>query len=286
MASLARRGPLNRSQVAAAIKISKVAHLVVPLEQVILPAIDVKLAKGKSERTRPVGSSRFGGLPDLPIGSKWPTVDGIPLMFVGQFNMKGLARLTAASVLPNDGLLSFFFDATLTGYERGEKVDRCRVVFTATAATTLIRLSPPAIVPALFAIYRDAVPVFENAWTLPEFEEVDGDEFPTIPAIMPIICTTAEMSEYQKYVKNSEASISAANCSGMRTQYEATSESVGRRSPRHERVTRTEPSRVETRISMVRAISGAMGILNFAHNAHSLVDHCVAASANRTTRAA
>lgn len=65
-----------------------------------------------------LGATRFGGLPDLPAKTKWPTVEKNPLFFVGQFDLASLSAFEAAKVLPSKGLLSFF----LLDVPRGEQL--------------------------------------------------------------------------------------------------------------------------------------------------------------------
>ena len=53
--------------------------------------------------------SHFGGAPDLPPDMPWPSVEGEPLTFVVQLDLAALAEFEAASELPREGLLSFFY---------------------------------------------------------------------------------------------------------------------------------------------------------------------------------
>ena len=59
----------------------------------------------------PVGASKFGGNPDLPPDSDWPRWKDVPLSFLCQFNLSSLAKNPIAGHLPDNGLLSFFYDA-------------------------------------------------------------------------------------------------------------------------------------------------------------------------------
>ena len=61
------------------------------------------------EEPTPVGSTRFGGEPDLPPGVEWPTFEGRPMTFAAQIDLDSLQRFTAAKELPSTGLLSFFY---------------------------------------------------------------------------------------------------------------------------------------------------------------------------------
>lgn len=64
----------------------------------------------------PPGSSRLGGLPDLPGGIAWPVWKGVPMSFVAQIRLEDLANLAPAQELPKKGLLAFFYDSTQETY--------------------------------------------------------------------------------------------------------------------------------------------------------------------------
>lgn len=72
---------------------------------------------GKSEYVR--GGTRFGGAPDVPAGFKWPYYEGEgvngeiklrPLSFLAQFNLEELAKYDTEHLLPEKGVLSFFYE--------------------------------------------------------------------------------------------------------------------------------------------------------------------------------
>jgi Domain of unknown function (DUF1963) len=191
---------VNRADVIKHISASKLSHLRGPITQVISPAIGIISATPKRQPVI-LGNSRFGGLPDLPAKSRWPRSDSIPLMFVGQLNVKDLVRFKAASQLPSTGLLSFFFDGMLTGYGTGESLDRCRVIYTRSNETKLTRVPAPADVPPQFELYPEAAVAFQNKWTLPEFEEINADPYASIPAVTPIVETANDRASYQKMRK-------------------------------------------------------------------------------------
>ncbi len=188
---------MNRADILEAIAKQGLGHLRPALEGVIRPAVRVTAPRVRPKQNQVVGSSRFGGLPDLPRGSTWPAVDGIRLAFAGQIDLGDIAGFEGAEVVPTTGLLSFFFDAALTGYGEGEAPDRSRVLYTDVPATALVRVDPPADVPAGFEVFPRASAGFEQSWTLPELEEIDGEEFPTFPAIVPIVQTAKDRKSYR-----------------------------------------------------------------------------------------
>lgn len=56
------------------------------------------------KKPAPIGTSRSGGLPDLPADTEWPS----GYSFVMQVNLADLAGIPLATPLPKKGLLSFF----------------------------------------------------------------------------------------------------------------------------------------------------------------------------------
>lgn len=55
------------------------------------------------------GTTRLGGDPDLPVGMEYPSAaDGLPLHFLGQFNLSDLQGTIAGRAFPSTGLLSIF----------------------------------------------------------------------------------------------------------------------------------------------------------------------------------
>jgi len=70
----------------------------------------VRLRMGPpSEGVPLVGTSRFGGEPDLPSGSEWPTRDGSSLHFLLQIDLADIPAAFGEVALPREGLLSFFY---------------------------------------------------------------------------------------------------------------------------------------------------------------------------------
>lgn len=55
-----------------------------------------------------LGSTKFGGMPDLTPDIKWPMFDNQPQMFLGQINLSDLCKMQISHFLPSSGLLLFF----------------------------------------------------------------------------------------------------------------------------------------------------------------------------------
>jgi uncharacterized protein YwqG len=59
-----------------------------------------------------VGNSRIGGIPDLPDYIEWPFFEGQPHAFVAQINLGEIPDFSGRKLLPDTGLLYFFFEPT------------------------------------------------------------------------------------------------------------------------------------------------------------------------------
>ena len=85
------------------------------LESLGRNSIQLKIAR---KETYKLGATRFGGKPDVPPDFVWPTYEGEsydhvvkdrPLTFLAQFNCAELAQFDKEHLLPDHGLLSFFY---------------------------------------------------------------------------------------------------------------------------------------------------------------------------------
>lgn len=135
---------------------SMIRHSYPEAQQSILklarPAIDVVQLTTTDDM--PIGSSKLGGLPDLPSDVPWPTfgdcTDSYSGMadlspeesqqlcgFVGQFNCADLVRTLAANGFPGQGLLSLFFILDPNTGQDGVRLLYCPDV------SALLRRSPP-----------------------------------------------------------------------------------------------------------------------------------------------
>ena len=99
------------------------------LESLGRNSIQLKIAR---KETYKLGATRFGGKPDVPPDFVWPTYEGEsydhvvkdrPLTFLAQFNCAELAQFDKEHLLPDHGLLSFFYetDTQCWGYYPEDK---------------------------------------------------------------------------------------------------------------------------------------------------------------------
>ncbi|MDA1675961.1 MULTISPECIES: YwqG family protein [unclassified Bacillus cereus group] len=80
-------------------------HLKEELIHTVFPCVKVV---PKQEETVAIGSSKMGGVPDLPDSFEYPMQKGNPLQFIAQFNLNDLQNVGMDHDLPNTGMLYFF----------------------------------------------------------------------------------------------------------------------------------------------------------------------------------
>jgi uncharacterized protein YwqG len=92
-----------------------------------------------------IGRSKFGGLPDLPPTMDWPMWKGQPLSLIGQFNMAEVAPLDSDKILPQAGLLYFFYEANeqTWGFDPAERGAWRTLYFDGTESQLSRKTKPP-----------------------------------------------------------------------------------------------------------------------------------------------
>ncbi|HEY3342232.1 MAG TPA: YwqG family protein, partial [Anaerolineae bacterium] len=126
-------------------------------------------AKVADEAGIPLGSSKLGGLPDLPPDTAWPALNGAPMSFVAQIRLSDLHSLDAAQGLPATGLLSFFYDAQQQTFgDKPSTRDGWAVIYHdgAPVPAKLARLPAPGALPTE-ARFKACALTFTPEWTLP-----------------------------------------------------------------------------------------------------------------------
>jgi uncharacterized protein YwqG len=73
-------------------------------------AIRMKTRPADDESELALGTSKIGGLPDLPPQVDWPIWDEKPLPFLTQIHLRDVAPYDDADELPHTGMLYFFFN--------------------------------------------------------------------------------------------------------------------------------------------------------------------------------
>jgi hypothetical protein len=107
-----------------------------------LPSIRMSCRRVDDETALPPGSSKLGGTPDLPSGTRWPTWQGSPQLFVSQVCLADIAPYDVEGDLPHSGLLSFF--CTFDNPPDQLDPSSWTVSYFEGDLTTLARLDPPS----------------------------------------------------------------------------------------------------------------------------------------------
>ena len=160
----------------------------------------IRLTPNRMDDAGPLGVTRLGGLPDLPPGVEWPIVDGILLEFVGQFRLEDLAPYDEEERLPKSGMLYFFFDGMLTGYDRSQGKDHRAVLYCDGPLDVLERRDEPEHDHAYFDIFYPCALDYETVWMLPPEEEID-EEDAFFPPVVPILTSMDEGRTYRELRK-------------------------------------------------------------------------------------
>jgi len=99
-----------------------------PLLDSAVPSIRLRATLPTSRRL-PLGGSRLGGRPDLPVGHRWPTAGGTPMAFLAQLRLDEISPTAPAGALPSDGLLVVFVGLEPDGgYPTDERAVRAEIV--------------------------------------------------------------------------------------------------------------------------------------------------------------
>jgi uncharacterized protein YwqG len=89
------------------IDMHELTHRYGEIEALIQPAILLRTSPAE-EAQIPLGRSKIGGLPDLPVGWDFPHFEGKPLAFLAQINISEIPSELPKAPLPSTGILYLF----------------------------------------------------------------------------------------------------------------------------------------------------------------------------------
>lgn len=124
------------------------------------PAIAL-VSSTKSASDRALAQSKIGGRPDVPANFVWPTKEAKPLSFIAQINLGHLPFIESSN-LPNSGLLSFFYNNEVWGFDPKDK-GGFQVFYFENELSELKECQPPAaaIEKKFFGMISKAISVEE-----------------------------------------------------------------------------------------------------------------------------
>jgi uncharacterized protein YwqG len=148
----------------------ELTHLKQELINTVFPCVKVV---PKQQETIAIGSSKMGGVPDLPNTFEYPTYKENPLRFIAQFNLSDLQNVGMDHNLPKTGMLYFF---SIENYfeEDVDPTEAGRVLYYNIPVEQLRRADE------IQAKYNQCAITFELTYKLPELfieDEADSDRF-------------------------------------------------------------------------------------------------------------
>jgi uncharacterized protein YwqG len=155
------------------------------LSQAVFERVANDLKRGMLEATRLIteradesvlelGTTKIGGKPDLPVGTSWPTWNGSDLSFIAQINLADF-RKASQTLLPEKGLLSFFYDSEQTTWGFDPKDSGSWRVMYFSDLSSLERFELPASLPD-YARYPACKVEFVKTTTLPPWDSLFVDK--------------------------------------------------------------------------------------------------------------
>jgi len=106
---------MDKASVQALFVAKGLSRLVKDLDFIAKTSIRLATLPG-DESSLKSGTSKMGGLPDLPPALAWPLWKGVPQSFIAQIRLDDLQRFDTAGLLPQKGMLWFFYDAQQQTY--------------------------------------------------------------------------------------------------------------------------------------------------------------------------
>ncbi|MBE7148789.1 DUF1963 domain-containing protein [Bacillus mycoides] len=148
----------------------ELTHLKQELINTVFPCVKVV---PKQQEIIAIGSSKMGGVPDLPNTFEYPTYKENPLRFIAQFNLSDLQNVGMDHNLPKTGMLYFF---SIENYfeEDVDPTEAGRVLYYDIPVEQLRRADE------IQAKYNQCAITFELTYKLPELfieDEADSDRF-------------------------------------------------------------------------------------------------------------
>lgn len=100
---------MNMDHFCVLLKNAGLDRVVEEIARVSMPCVNIT-AFPAEDAVIPIGASKLGGLPDVPVNFQWPMWNDKPLAFLAQFNLAEVASTECARPLPGSGMLSFFYE--------------------------------------------------------------------------------------------------------------------------------------------------------------------------------
>ena len=90
---------------------------------------EITLSTEFNNNSEIVDKSKIGGSPYLPKDFIWPYYQGLPLSFLAQINLEGVSSLDKDKLLPDKGILYFFYELETQEWGYSPQNKGCAKVF-------------------------------------------------------------------------------------------------------------------------------------------------------------
>jgi uncharacterized protein YwqG len=137
---------MDKTGVHATFVAAGLSRLLKDIDDIARPSIRL-LTTPVDESTVALGTSKIGGVPDLPSGVPWPECHGLPQSFIAQIRLADIGQYDVENVLPHAGMLWFFYDAQQQTFGENPTDKGCWRVFFREDLTGLQRTTPSAQLP-------------------------------------------------------------------------------------------------------------------------------------------
>ncbi|TME08897.1 MAG: DUF1963 domain-containing protein [Chloroflexi bacterium] len=174
---------MDKADLQAVFVAAGLSRLIKDIDRLARPSIRITAAE-VDESFLYVGASKLGGVPDLPTGAPWPEWKGLPQSFIAQIRLDDVSQYDTEKVLPQSGMLWFFYDAQQQTFGE-DPVDRggWQVLYTDGDLNALQRALAPTTLPAT-SQYHACLLSFASELTLsqqpkleiPELDWSDDDQ--------------------------------------------------------------------------------------------------------------
>lgn len=172
------------TQLQELLRLAGLTHVRGEIEQIALSSIRLK-AHEVDEPLLKLGITKFGGSPDFPQGWVWPERNGFTLPFVGQINLSEIAPYTTEHLLPNSGMLYFFFDVDAFFETWPRDRTTWAVLYDGNVSSTLQRAAIPEK-SAKKRIYRPSAMTLVAEVTLPDYSQYDATSLKRLGLLKPL----------------------------------------------------------------------------------------------------
>jgi len=133
----------NISDLKSLISKHNLNHLEANILKASRPCLKMKMTPIQNDEIVTLGTSRFGGHPDVPKTFEWLYADDRPLTFMAQFRLSDFAQYSEFSMLPAQGMLYFFYEADAQPWGDYDDKEGSSVIYIQDENTPLHRLAHP-----------------------------------------------------------------------------------------------------------------------------------------------